>query len=217
MNPPGSLRDRVLAAAAREPAQTRAQGRVRAYVGYGLAGVVVAALFFGMGGVSHCSGRPWALTIGIATGALVLAAFTSFVTFSRARSMVGRTGKALASVALVVPLATAIWLTAWNGRYVEPYQRIGYRCLGLTIAGATAIAAVAFTRGARKAVRAPALHGAAIAAVAGAWGGVVVDLWCPLTEPRHVLVGHVLPIVVVVLAGALVGWRVLSLRARPRD
>jgi hypothetical protein len=48
--------------------------------------------------------------------------------------------------------------------------------------------------------------------VAGAWAAVMVELWCPLAVHEHVLVGHVLPLVVLALAGSAVGVRVFRLR-----
>jgi hypothetical protein len=33
----------------------------------------------------------------------------------------------------------------------------------------------------------------------------MVELWCPLAVHRHVLIGHVLPLFVLALAGAVVG------------
>jgi hypothetical protein len=38
---------------------------------------------------------------------------------------------------------------------------------------------------------------------------VVVELWCPLADPRHVAIGHVAPLLALVLAGALLGPRLL--------
>jgi len=60
--------------------------------------------------------------------------------------------------------------------------------------------------------RGPWALGAAIGASCGASAGVLVDLWCPLTDTRHVLVGHVLPIVILVIVGTVLGRRVLGVR-----
>jgi uncharacterized membrane protein YfcA len=48
--------------------------------------------------------------------------------------------------------------------------------------------------------------------VAGAWAAVMVELWCPLAAHGHVLVGHVLPLLVVALAGSAIGVRMFRLR-----
>jgi len=50
-----------------------------------------------------------------------------------------------------------------------------------------------------------------LGATAVAWSAVLVDLWCPLTNVPHSLVGHVLPIA---LLGAMLGKTVLRLRVQ---
>jgi len=47
---------------------------------------------------------------------------------------------------------------------------------------------------------------------AGSWAAVVVEAWCPLAGPAHLAVGHVLPLALLVAAGALLGRRLLHLR-----
>jgi hypothetical protein len=49
--------------------------------------------------------------------------------------------------------------------------------------------------------------------VAGAWGAVVHFPFCECTSPLHMALGHVLPVVVLAAIGALVGDRVLGVRA----
>jgi hypothetical protein len=48
--------------------------------------------------------------------------------------------------------------------------------------------------------------------VAGAWAAVMVELWCPLAVQEHVLVGHVLPMLALALAGAAFGARAFRVR-----
>ena len=45
----------------------------------------------------------------------------------------------------------------------------------------------------------------------GAWSGVLVELWCPLVNLPHALVGHALPLAVVIAIGALWGRRALDI------
>ena len=40
---------------------------------------------------------------------------------------------------------------------------------------------------------------------------ILVDLWCPVAYPLHVLYGHIMPMVVLGLVGAVVGWRYLGM------
>jgi hypothetical protein len=43
-----------------------------------------------------------------------------------------------------------------------------------------------------------------------AW--LLVDLWCPVGHFGHLLVGHVLPIALLVVGGALLGRRYVAVR-----
>jgi len=95
-------------------------------------------------------------------------------------------------------------------------ERIGYRCLGLTLAGAVfPLLSLAFIRRGSDPVH-PVATGAALGAACGAAAGVMVELWCPVAAPRHVAVGHILPIAIVSVLGALLGARVIAMRARRR-
>jgi hypothetical protein len=60
----------------------------------------------------------------------------------------------------------------------------------------------------------PVATGAALGAACGAAAGVMVELWCPVAAPRHVAIGHILPITIVSILGALLGSRVIAMRAR---
>ncbi len=214
MTPSSSLRDKILAEAASRPARTRSQGRRRAAVVYTIAALAGLPLFFYWGGLKHASGRPAAITIGVALGALLLAVACASIAFWKGKSVVGRSSTALLSVALIAPLGTYAWLVSWHSTYVDPFTRVGYRCLTMTIvAGAAMLGAALFLRKRSVAVHASAA-GAALGAAAGAFGGVSVDVWCPLSEPAHVLVGHVVPVVILTIAGALAGRMILPLRAR---
>ena len=66
----------------------------------------------------------------------------------------------------------------------------------------------------RRAPVQPVLNGAAMGFAAGACAWVAVDLWCPVADVQHLLLGHVLPLGILGGAGALLGYALLSLRAR---
>jgi len=214
MTPSSSLRDKILADAAANRARTRSQGRRRAALVYAIAALAGLPLFFFWGGLGHASGRPFMITIGVGLGALLLAVACAAVAFWRGKSAVGRPSTALLSVAIVAPIATYAWLVSWHTRYVDPFARVGYRCLTMTlVAGATVLGAALFLRKRSIAVHASAA-GAALGAAAGTFGGVTVDVWCPLSTSSHVLVGHVLPLVILSAAGAILGRMVLPIRGR---
>jgi hypothetical protein len=209
-----NLKERTLAEVARRSAPTRPQAKTRALIAYTAATTAMAVVFFAAGGIDHSRGRPLVYTVLMAAGACAIALVATAAALGRGGSMLGRSLRVLALVAALVPVGTFVWLVAWHNRYADPFSRIGYRCLGLTlILGIAPLVVTAILR-AGTAVRAPRASGAAIGAVSGAWAGVGVDLWCPLAEPYHVAFGHVLPILILVAVGAIVGHVVLRMRAR---
>jgi hypothetical protein len=213
---PASLRDRVLASAADTPSRTRAQGRTRAVVAYGLAALAGVLFFEAWGGLSHSDGRPRSLTFGLAGGATLLALAASSVGWWRGRTMLGRPWQLLAAAPLLVPGLTLGWLLAFHDRYVEPFARFGWRCLFLSLGSGAALLGAALFLRRRSVVRAPGLSGAALGATAGSWSAILVDLWCPLTNVPHALVGHVVPLVLLSVVGGIAGYVVLPWRAAPR-
>jgi hypothetical protein len=145
------------------------------------------------------------IVVGLAALALTV---TSLVRPPR-RSMLPPPTVRLLAVAIGVPVVVGAWLLGWHAAYADPFTRFGLRCFALTVALApwpfAALAAVA----PRTFPDRPWILGAALGAAAGAWAAVVVELWCPLADPRHVAIGHVAPLVALVALGALVGPRLL--------
>jgi hypothetical protein len=126
--------------------------------------------------------------------------------------MIGRGRAALWLIALGTPLLLAAWLIGWHTTYADPFERLGLRCFALTLA--TAPWPFAAMVASRKTIdpHHPSLLGAAFGAAAGAWAALMVVLWCPLAEPGHVARGHLLPFVVLISAGALLGRRLFGLK-----
>ena len=207
-----TLRARVLAAAAATPSPTRREKR-RSVATLLLASVVVAlALFEGAGGLEHAKGRPLSITLAIAGGWGLFCAALSWITLGRGRSTLGRAPALIFLAALATPALLIAWMHVFDGSYVEPFVRFGWRCFGynLLMAALPLVSLLVLRRGAEP--RSPWALGAGIGAVCGAWAGVLVDLWCPLTNLPHVLFGHVLPVALLVAAGALLGQRTLGVR-----
>lgn len=214
---PALLRARVLAAIAAAPAPTRTTGRRRGVV-LGIASVAVAlGIFEGVGGLEHAAARPMPLTLAIGGGWALITALLSGAILWRRGSTLGRPPIVLVLGAFAIPVALVIWMHLFEGTYTEPYVREGWRCLVYTLAmSALPLASfLALRRGIEP--RGPWALGAAIGACCGASTGVLVDLWCPLTNARHVLVGHVLPIVILVTVGTLIGRRVLGVHLLPEN
>jgi hypothetical protein len=118
----------------------------------------------------------------------------------------------------MVPLALVAWATLVSG--IEKgvvlgggtmHEHVG--CIVVTLLFARGpFAALAYARRATDPVH-PRPLGAALGAAAGAWGGALIDVHCKVTTVEHFVVGHALPIVLLSVVGALLGARVLGVRA----
>jgi hypothetical protein len=165
-----------------------------------------------VGGLPHAGGRPAASSVWILAGTLGLAVFATWIVLPSRRSMLGPPRGLLLAVAIGVPLLVGGWLVFWHSTYVDPFVRVGWRCFVLTTLTAPWPFAVLAHASRRVEPRHPATAGAALGAVAGAWAALMVELWCPLSVDAHVVVGHVLPLLALVLAGATLGARMFRLR-----
>jgi hypothetical protein len=212
MSLPQGVRSRVLSLVTAQPVPQRSDRRPAAA---GLAALVVLAMgsiLMLCGGPANAVGRPSAVGSWVVGGMLALAAGVTWVVLPPSRSMLGRPRGPLLAVAIGVPLFVGLWLLLWHTSYVDPYQRVGFRCLALTAATAPWPFALLIHLSRRFEPRHPRLLGAALGAAAGAWAAVMVELWCPLADPAHVALGHVAPVVVLILASALVGRRLFAVR-----
>jgi hypothetical protein len=214
MKPPDSLRARVLAAAAATPSPTRSQGN-RVAVVLAVVSLVVATVVFELtGGLAHSAGRPLGITIAVAGGWSAAAAFLTWLAVGRGRSTLARHPLLLVIAAMMSPVALFVWMRVFYGTYQEPFHRAGYRCLAYTlIMAVTPLATFLWLRRGVAPSR-PSALGAAAGAACGAWAGVIIDLWCPLTAPAHALLGHVLPLTLVIIVGAVLGDRMLGVSRR---
>lgn len=209
------LEARVMAAIAATPSPTRREGRRRAIVLLVASVLVALAVFEAAGGLEHSAGRPFAITLVIAGGWALVSALLSGVVLWRGRSTLGRSPALMLVVALGTPVVLFGWMRLFQGTYQEPFSRDGWRCLGYTLAMAALPlgSLLALRRGIEP--RGPWALGAAVGATCGSWAGILVDLWCPLTSTCHVLVGHVLPVAVLVGLGTLFGREMLGVRRLP--
>jgi len=219
MMPPESLKLRVLETIRQRPVPRRTD-RLPTTIGLAvLAAVAMSAvlqwaprLFGEVGGVAHAAGRPAACGAWILAGTVALALSSTWLALPFRRSMLSPPRGVLLGVAIGVPLLVGAWLVLWHGAYADPFTRSGWRCFAITILTAPwPFAALAYASR-RAEPRHPGTAGAALGAVAGAWTAVMVELWCPLAVHDHVLIGHVLPLVVLTLAGAALGVRMFRLR-----
>jgi hypothetical protein len=214
MMPPESLKLRVLEAVRQQPVPARTD-RFPSHLGLAaLAGLAMAAvlqwgprLFGDVGGLAHVGGRPAASGAWILAGTLALAVSSTWLVLPARRSMLAPARGLLLGVAIGVPLLIGAWLALWHTTYADPFTRTGLRCFALTVMTAPWPFAVLARASRHVEARHPRTVGAAIGGAAGAWAALMVELWCPLAVHQHVLIGHVLPLLVLVLAGSAVGAR----------
>jgi len=239
MMPPESLKLRLLEVASRHPVPTRTRRRLPTAGVIALAAGATLATYAALlglgalwtgGGVTGAaravsSGMAVVLRLGTATtgrpaesgawivaGTLALAFAATVLAVPSRRSMLSPPRGQLLAVAIGVPLVVGAWLMLWGTTYVDPFVRVGWRCLALT-AGTAPWPFLALYRASRRLdPQHPRLTGAALGSAAGAWGAVMAVSWCPLTVGDHVLVGHVLPLVLLSGVGACIGYRMFRLR-----
>jgi hypothetical protein len=92
---------------------------------------------------------------------------------------------------------------------------VGLKCFALTLAAALGpLVGLALVRRSSDPMH-PIASGAALGVASGSCAGVMVVLWCPVTAPAHVAVGHVLPIVLLATVGAVLGHHLMAMRVTP--
>jgi hypothetical protein len=212
--PPPELRARLLAAVAERPAPSRREQRLRSAALAASAVLLPLAVFVGMGSAEQ-GPRSWALVAVTAAGTFVLAAAALSLALARGRRLLGLPSAWLVSVAVACPAAFAVWKLVWSSAFGEMMlawpERPGLRCFGLSLAfGLWPLVALALARRGSDPVH-PRSLGAALGAASGLWAGTLVDLWCPVGYPQHVLLGHVLPMLLLSALGAVAGARLLGL------
>jgi hypothetical protein len=209
-------KERLLAAARRMPSPTRRAARARSWLVLPWGGLLAGACYFVLDGVEHGRGRPSWFCLASTLGWGTVAVLSMWGALGRAASASWRSRSALVAIAVGTPavlLALSLMLAALRPeRSGADLHATGLKCLGLTLAVAL-FPLVALTSARRESDPVhPAPAGAALGSASGASAGILVELWCPTATPWHLAVGHVLPIVVLMALGALLGARSLAMR-----
>ena len=224
MTLPVDMRAKLLEATRAQPSPTRAEGaRSRLWVvGTGIA--VAVSLFFVFvqvrGEFQHGAGRPVWFLAATLVGWTCVAACATWVALRPGEGSLGPPWRSLVIVVLATPAALfgiMLALHVADHAYMDALPRKwGWWCLGITMAtGTWPLLALALVRRASD-PRHPTATGAALGVAAGAWAGVLTDVWCPLTDPAHVARGHILPIFLLAFFGAVLGRWIIGMGRRLR-
>ena len=213
------LRSRVLATVAGTPAPTR-RDLLRRQTWLIAAGIAAALSVFWIAGGVRVFGRPPSLVAWTALGTSCFTGAGMWFLFRRGPSGLRRGWAALTLAALISTVAFVLWRHSLGDLYQlsGPWpERTGYRCLAMSVAIGGILLGAALVAWRRVDPMTPRTTGAAFGAGAGLGSALLIDLWCPVFYVPHLLIGHVLPIAALAVAGALLGARMLGhpLRARP--
>jgi hypothetical protein len=216
MNQPeirADFKTRILAEVARTPAPVRRTEEWRAIAVVAASAGIALAIFEAGGGLVLGS-RPRELVLGTSSCMAALAAVGLWLALHRGRSMLGRSRRALLVVPLVLPLLALVCKLTWSSRYapgpdVWPGRSVD-QCLVLGVMiGSAPLLALLFVRRGTDAIHA-AVAGSSIGAAVGLVAACLLDLSCPLAGAAHVALGHLLPVGLFSLAGAMLGKIVLG-------
>jgi hypothetical protein len=210
------LKSRILLAAKETPSPTRPVSRAYTWLIAPSSIIAAAALYFAFSGTQHSAGRANWFYVASTLGWASVAALSMWGALGRGRSAVGRSRAWLIAFAAGTPTALFAMMFAMVAARPEvalPYKW-GKWCFGLTLAAAAfPLLSLVLARRESDPVH-PVATGAALGAACGASSGVMVEMWCPIAEPRHIAQGHILPIIVLTLLGAALGARFIAMRPR---
>jgi hypothetical protein len=148
-----------------------------------------------------------------ASGTLSLSLVALAAAFRQGSRALGPPRARLVGIVLLLPvLLTALKVGssfAFPGMTAAWISRPGLRCFGASLLlGLVPLVAFLAARRQSDPVH-PRAFGAALGAAGGFWAATLVDMWCPVGYPLHVVLGHALPTLVLAVLGAWAGSRVL--------
>lgn len=202
------LRARTIAAVRRHPSRTHRVFRVHMILWMTSSVAISLAIFLLAGGL-RAAPRPESLLVGTMAGTLTVAVLAVLVGIHRGRSMLPRPRWQLALLVALVPAALFVWKVAWSARYpgmmVDWPERPGLRCFLLSLAMGLGplVSLIRLCRNSEP-VR-PGLVGGSMGVAVGAVAWVFLELWCPVAFPRHLVIGHVAPMLLLAILGSILG------------
>jgi hypothetical protein len=216
---PAHLKAQILETARSEPSPSRPTMLINSAVVLGTSLALTVNVFLAAGGMRD-DPRPRPIVVGTLLGWLSLAISSTWGALGRGGTMEGRPRRHLIALATAIPAAASAWMGVWVARCHAMATSLPgaddsvcfLLALGLSL---PALLALAWVR--RDAdVKHARATGAALGGAAGAWGGTFVDAHCPSLALAHLAVGHILPIAILALVGALFGRRLARATSKNR-
>jgi hypothetical protein len=214
------LKARILSEIRVTPSPTRRTSQIQTWSVLQASFAASGALFFALDGLRHGQGRPLWLHAASLLGWTAVAGLSMWGALFHGPSALGRPRVVAIVVAVGTPAVLLAMMLAFAAACPEVTrlhsERLGLKCLGLTMvtAGLPLFGLALVRRGA--APRHASAIGAALGSACGAAAGVMVEMWCPVATPRHIVVGHILPIAMLAALGAVLGARFIAMRTRRR-
>ncbi len=216
MESPDPRRDRLLATIGAMPAPTRRE-LLRRQAWLILVGVVGALTLFWVEGGLRATGRPPSLVAWTSLGTSTFVGLGMWFLFTRTRAGHRRSWIVLGLATLAPAVAFVLWRYGLGRLYdlASPWPtRPGFRCFAMSVAIGGILLFALLMAWRHVDPMTPRATGAAFGAGAGLGSALLIDLWCPVAYVPHLLVGHVLPIGVLALVGAVVGEKILGVIRR---
>ncbi len=206
-----SLKLRILQAAKARPSPTRqeADSSLKLYaVASATTGCLLLLAWGGLQPFEH----PDRFRFDTSLGWFAVAAVATYGALGRDRGVaVGRARSTLVGIAVVVPVFLSLWMRKWGQVVGGDWPiREAWRCFALSLSVAAPTLATLLYAKRRGNPLHPVATGGALGAAAGAWSGAFTDLFCPIPIAPHVYAGHILPIVLLTVVGALLGRPVVG-------
>jgi hypothetical protein len=127
-----------------------------------------------------------------------------------------RRGWSVIALATLLPvIAFVLWRCGLGHLYemANPWPtRPGYRCFAMSVSTGGSLLAALLLAWRRIDPMSAVATGAAFGAGAGLGSALLIDLWCPVSDLPHLLVGHAF----LALLGGAIGGRMLRPAGRPK-
>jgi hypothetical protein len=165
----------------------------------------------------HPGARPAGYVVSLDAAWLLVAAFATWWAVGRGGSMLGRPAASRVGVAVLTPVAMLVlW---WSIARVWPsslenesgWFAIAQCVVGTGLLGIGPLLSFVYIHRGSEVVR-PSLSGAALGAAAGGWAAVALVIICRHASASHMILGHIVPVALMVLIGAAIGARALAIR-----